>query len=320
MPGSGTRTLLEPDHYEASLRQALIEAVVTPCGGFRARLTWAELHDLQLLSCKEDFPHVAYLVMAPRLVFAAFAAGPNSLPLWDGTELHVGDIILHRRGQSVHHATRGPSHWSTIAVDPARLENYGHVLSGKPFSLPEGQVLRPSPRAAARLRRLHAQACRLAETNARMLAHPQVARAIEQDLIQTLVSCLTEAKVQEERAAKRHQAAIMIRLEEALSEYISQQLHTPELSELTGVTERALRSCCAEFLGITPSRYVLLRRLKLVRIALRDADPDTVNIREVAGRHGFAQLDRFTRMYEAAFGETPSTTLRQGSDPRFPSF
>jgi hypothetical protein len=62
-------------------------------------------------------------------------------------------------------------------------------------------------------------------------AHPEVARAIEQDLIQTLVSCLTEAKVQEERAAKRRQAAIMIRLEEALSEYISRQLH-PELSEL----------------------------------------------------------------------------------------
>src|SRR5271168_4302416 len=32
---------------------------------------------------------------------------------------------------------------------------------------------------AARLRRLHAQACRLAETKPRILAHPEVARAVE---------------------------------------------------------------------------------------------------------------------------------------------
>ena len=32
MPGSGTRSFLELDHYEARLRQAQIELVITPCG------------------------------------------------------------------------------------------------------------------------------------------------------------------------------------------------------------------------------------------------------------------------------------------------
>ena len=110
---------------------------------------------------------------------------------------------------------------------------------------------------------------------------------------------------------------MMIRFEEVLAEHISQPLNIPELSELTGASERVLRSCCAQFLGITPSRYVLLRRLKLVRIALREADPDAANIAELARRYGFAELGRFTTTYQAAFGETPSTTLRRGSDPRF---
>ena len=57
MPGGGTRTFLEPDHYEASLREAQIEAVIISRGQFRARLTWAELHHLQILWCEED-PHV----------------------------------------------------------------------------------------------------------------------------------------------------------------------------------------------------------------------------------------------------------------------
>ena len=49
MPGGGTRTFFEPDHYEASLGQAQIEAVILSRDKFRARLTWAELHHLQVL-------------------------------------------------------------------------------------------------------------------------------------------------------------------------------------------------------------------------------------------------------------------------------
>jgi len=59
MPGSGTRTFLEPDHYEASLRQAQIEFVITCGAGFKARQIWAELHQLQLLRCEEDLPRGA---------------------------------------------------------------------------------------------------------------------------------------------------------------------------------------------------------------------------------------------------------------------
>ena len=54
MPGSGTRTFLEPDHYEASLRQAQIEFVITCGAGLKVRQVWAELHHSQLLRCEED--------------------------------------------------------------------------------------------------------------------------------------------------------------------------------------------------------------------------------------------------------------------------
>jgi AraC-like DNA-binding protein len=69
----------------------------------------------------------------------------------------------------------------------------------------------------------------------------------------------------------------MVRFEEVLAEHRNRQLHSPELCALIGVSERTLRSCCAEFLGISPSRYMLLRRLQAARIALRDADPATAN-------------------------------------------
>ena len=318
MPGSGTRTFLETDRYEASLRQARIDTIVTSGGKFKARLTWAELHHLQLLRCEEDFPRIAYLSLTPRLVFVAFPAPSVAMPVWRGTELRVGDIMFHSRGERLHQSTPGSSIWSLIALDPVQLNTYGRALSGKPLiPPPEGRVLRPSPRDAARLRRLHAQACRLAETRPKMLTHPEVARAIEQGLIHALVTCLVAAKIREDWAAERRHARIMIRFEEVLAECLSRPLSMPDLCEMMAVSDRTLRSCCAQFLGVSPSRYLLLRRLKQVHIALRDADPDRANVAEFARRYGFTELGRFAGAYRAVFGETPSTTLGRAPETLF---
>jgi AraC-like DNA-binding protein len=318
MPGSGTRTFLEPDHYEASLRQTQIEIVIALSSKFKARLTWAELHDLQVLRCEEDFPRIAYVCLGPQLSFVTFPAHYGTLPVWGGTELRPGEIVFHGRGERLHQSTPGSFVWNVIALDPLQLEQYGRALSGKPFSLPsERKILRPSPRDVARLRRLHAQVCRLAETKPKLLAHTEVARAIEQDLIQTLVACLTAASVQADGRTKGRHASIMIRFEEVLAEHLSEPLLMTELCELTGVTERTLRSCCAEFLGMSPVRYVLLRRLRRARVALRDAAPDGANLLELLRGLGFAELGLFEAAYGAAFGETPLTTLQRAPGARF---
>jgi AraC-like DNA-binding protein len=319
MPGSGTRTFLEPDHYGASLRQAQINNILVALGPkFKARLTWAELHDLQVLRCEEDFPRVAYVCLGPQLSFVTFPAHFGSLPVWGATELRLGEIVLHGRGERLHQSTPGCFVWNVIALHPVQLEHYARALSGKPFTLTsEGNILRPSPRDVARLRRLHAQVCRLAETKPKLLAHTEVARAIEQDLIETLVACLTGASMRADGAIKRRHARIMIRFEEVLAEHLGEPLPTTELCELIGVTEGTLRSCCAEFLGMSPIRYVLLRRLSRARVALRDADPDGANLLELVRGFGFAELGRFETAYRAAFSETPLTTLQRAPAARF---
>ena len=87
----------------------------------------------------------------------------------------------------------------------------------------------------------------------------------------------------------------------------------PELCSLVAESERTLRLCYAEFLGMRPSRYVLLEE---VRCALRDADPDIVNVGEVARRFGFTDLGRFAGRYRATSGDTPSTTLQRIPEAR----
>jgi AraC-like DNA-binding protein len=317
MPGSGTRTFLEPDHYEASLRQAQIEILLALSPKFKACLTWAELHDLQVMRCEEDFPRIAYVCLRPQLCFVTFPAHSGPLPVWGGTDLRPGEIVLHGRGERLHQSTPGALVWNIIALDPVQLEQYGRALSGKPFALQsEGKILRPSPRDAARLRRLHAQVCRLAETKPRLLAHTEVARALEQSLIQALVACLTRASMRTSAVKRRH-ARIMIMFEEVLADHLSKPLRMSELCGLIGVSERTLRSCCAQFLGMSPIRYVLLRRLSRARVALRNAEPDGANLLEFVRGFGFSELGRFEAAYRAAFSEAPLTTLQRAPAARF---
>jgi AraC-like DNA-binding protein len=312
MPGGGTSTFTDPNDYQANLREARLDLVLTGAGGFRARLTWATLHQFHLLRSEEELPRIAYVSLAPELVFVGFTERADPPMLWDGDELQPGEIIIHSRAEQFHQRTTGPSRWCLIGVAPDHLGQYGAALSGRPLPLPAAaRILRPASRHARRLVRLHAQACRLAETKPRVLAHPEVARAIEQGIIQALVTCLSTARTRGNGIGKRHHERIMVRLEEALAEHLGQPLRMPELCALIGATDRTLRSCCTEFLGLSPSQYVLLRRLKQARRLLRDADPATASVAEIARECGFIQLGRFAGAYRTLFGETPSATLRQ---------
>ena len=88
MPGSGTCTFIDPDDYQASLdRTPLDLLLVNDRGEFTGRATSARLHHLYLFRSEEDFPRIAYISLAPALVFVGFAARGAEPMVWDGVEL-----------------------------------------------------------------------------------------------------------------------------------------------------------------------------------------------------------------------------------------
>jgi transcriptional regulator GlxA family with amidase domain len=104
----------------------------------------------------------------------------------------------------------------------------------------------------------------------------------------------------------------MARFEATLATHDNRKLGARELCAAIGVSERTLERCCVEVLGMSPSSYARLRRLNLVRSALRRADPAITRVSELARRYGFSELGRFAVTYRTVFGETPSTTLGCG--------
>jgi methylphosphotriester-DNA--protein-cysteine methyltransferase len=148
----------------------------------------------------------------------------------------------------------------------------------------DAKTFRPTPQAIARLRRLHAAAGRLAEEAPEIIANPDAARGLEQALIEALVGCLGQRESGEDRSGLRRHAMIMRRFRRAVEENPDQALYIPELCSAIGVSERTLRVCCQEQLGMSPKRYLMMRRMSLARHGLRDSSPDTTTVTEIATR------------------------------------
>lgn len=311
MPDSGTSTFSNPDGYLAGIGGVRINPIVTSGGNFKARVTWLTLHHLRVLGGQENLPRIAYISLSPERAFISFPTGGYP-SVWAGRALGVGDIVFHSSGERTHHRTTGEFKWGLLSLPPAQLVACSKALTGQDITSPPlGRLLRPSRTDATRLLRLHSKACHLAETRRELIAHPEVSRALEQELLHALVNCLTADDVKGDREAWRHQASLMVRFEDELAKNIARRFTIPQLCAAIGVPERTLRVCCTEFLGMSPSRYLLLRRLNMARSALRRADPAAASVAEIARDHQFSELGRFAVVYRRIFGESPSITLRR---------
>ena len=111
----------------------------------------------------------------------------------------------------------------------------------------------------------------------------------------------------------------MRRLEEVLTSTPDRPLYMPQLCATVGASYTTLRDCCQEYLGMSPRRYLWLRRMHLVRRDLRSADAEKTTVTEIATDYGFWELGRFAGAYRSLFGEPPSAALRRPPEDTNPS-
>ncbi|UWU25731.1 helix-turn-helix domain-containing protein (plasmid) [Rhizobium sp. CB3060] len=98
---------------------------------------------------------------------------------------------------------------------------------------------------------------------------------------------------------------------------IGQPIRIPMVAKAAGVSTRALQLGFRAFRETTPAAYLAMLRLRAARVDLLDPENGHTT-REICVKWGFLHFGRFSAMYKANYGESPSHTRKRirGMQPR----
>jgi AraC-like DNA-binding protein len=318
MPHGRVFTFDDPHRYQAAIRAGDYEILAKSKNGFDVELTRIDLNRLWMQASHSGTSYVMNSANDPARVPILFMANADQAPLHhNGLEVTPQDIVVYRRGATNHVWTQGNNGLATMSLAPEDLAAAGRTIAGRELTAPlQTRIVRPSPVLMARLRALHQATCQLAKNSPGLLAHPAMARALEHELVRAMVACLAGSAPIESKRGIQH-AKVIARFEDFLAAKRYEPVYLAEICAAIGVSERTLRSCCQEYLGMGPIHYLWLRRMHLARRALVGADAALETVTDIATEHGFWELGRFSVEYRTLFGESPSATLKRPPDAAY---
>jgi AraC-like DNA-binding protein len=311
MSSSSIRSFTDPDDYGDAIRAAQVDLTIAERGDYTARVIRIDLNRLWMQRLSDSLPRILHASCVPERAIFTFASMDTLDFVMNGTAVPFGTIVRHSSGDDFYQRSSGATLLAAMSLPIEDMESTIAAIVGSNLTPPrDTQVVKPSQSAMATLQRLHAAAGHLAETAPEIIAQPEAAYGLEQALIEAMAGCLSSGNTIEDRSAQRRHALIMRRFHAMIEEHIDQALYVPEICRAIGVSERTLRTCCLEELGMSPKYYLLNRRMRFARRDLRRAGPTATTVTEVATRYGFWHFGRFASVYKQLFDELPSGTIR----------
>jgi hypothetical protein len=270
MPASMMAEFSNADDLEEALRNAGdVHLIVTGRGDFRSRLAQVELQRLRLWAVHERASRIGFLTVLPDKLLALFAIGDQPSLICSGVSLDKGEILICGPSHRLHMRTEGPGCWGAVSLPVGEFTAYFNRLTGKVFKMPSpAQRWRASAAGCKRFMRLHAAAIRAAGTRPQRIVDLEAAHGMEQQLIHSLVRCLSAAPSDDASGPHRCQD-VVANLEELLRSQPERYADLTALRAALGVSEEHMRRCCKQILGIGPATYVHLNLSERARRASR---------------------------------------------------
>jgi AraC family transcriptional regulator, ethanolamine operon transcriptional activator len=297
----------EASEFASCVRSMAVEALSTHAGPFTGTVSSVDLDGATLEILRSD--PVLLLGAAARdrggFLLVLDAAGEAR---WNGAPIGMGQVALFGDGKPVAIASRGPL--ACALVSSTGPEAAGVLPPGWRRSWhdpPDHPVRRVGGRAHARL-------AALARATARATAIPGRAEAVRarhaslRDAVEGLLAP-QEATVPRRRGRAPSRLQIVREADDYLQANPARPVYTDELCADLGVSASCLHGAFEGIFGLSPHRFLKLRRMAMARAMLLSGSGPWHSVKAAALSYGFWHLGQFAHDYRAAFGEAPSETL-----------
>jgi len=137
----------------------------------------------------------------------------------------------------------------------------------------------------------------------------QVADFWKRSIIDAMAATIVDALPVDTRGPVPSAMHLVRNVEHYLDTAGSRPVHISEICAQFNVSRRSLHRAFDDVLGLGPATFLRHKRLCAIHSALRESNPATTTIGEIAMQHGFLELGRFAHYYRSLFGEYPSETL-----------
>jgi AraC-like DNA-binding protein len=312
MATSAVRAFGEPDEFAASIRPAQCQCTITGRGIYSAGLTMVNLEQVCLRRFETGIAQTSHSALSPDSVVFAFLLSEAESTSVAGLDMQRNSIIQYGLGHDYFTRSLGPRTIGHVLLSQAVMDEVVSSAGSQFTNWRNTHALTPAAHTRQRLVLLQNDAARLARDAPEVLARPAAAHGLEQALIEAMSDCLADIDPVKVTNTQRHREAVIRNFRELVEEDLSASLRIPEICAKIGVRQRIFRRYCLDQLGVSPKRFLLLRRLHSVRRKLLSVTPDETTVTDVATEFGFWELGRFSLVYKSLFNESPSLTLRRG--------
>ena len=245
-------------------------------------------------------------------VFSVFLAGTGDL-YSNNRPLPANALVSHRWDTVERLSCKGRYAVASIVLDEDFLRRYADRVAGERF-VPDRHhalILSSDSAVVSNFQRNILDVLRDLAAAPDVLANECVRRTLQDSVLSTLMEALEASSGSADPLPPPTTRAYVVdKAIRFMESRLAASIVIAEVCEEVRVSPRTLRYSFEEVLGVSPTRYLLVRRLNQVRQELSICESPTL-IEEIALRSGFWHMGRFAQFYRQTFGERPSDTRRR---------
>jgi len=309
--GVQSRQFTEPEQVIHAQGGVFCQVVPAGPGPFEAALHAIRMGDVTL-NLGQVSPCMALLRTAPdRALLQLPLEGAESLTL-NTVPYRPGMVGTYAGGADLLRAGSRPNSFATLVLPSDSVEKLLEPTAESRLLQPGGfALLQAHPTFWDQAKRIIIAARATASTIPDVFDAEQSRFALRDALLraaQDLVSPEPDAKICMPRGTQAWRR-IVLRADDYIRTHLDRPIYSEELCNVLAVSASTLADAFRASFGVSPHRFLKLRRMSMVRAALRPYEGPMPLVKSVALAHGFWHLGQFSHDYRATFGETPSDTL-----------